>query len=156
MPKKNNPFKPTHPVYTGVFAGRTYETNRIETVLLETKDGNPTNLLIIGERGIGKTSLLLLSRYLASGEISINEGNLDFMTIFVSLDKRTTVEALARKISTALERQLRSSKIAIQFLKDAWSFIQRLEITGTKINPVSPPTSEAELFESFTYSIVEV
>ena len=124
MPAKNNPFKPTQPVYRGMFAGRMNEINRIETVLVETKEGSPTNLMIVGERGIGKTSLLLFLRFLAEGHISIDGGKYDFMTILVSLDKRTCVAELARKIKTALERQLRSSGNAIQFLKDAWSFIR--------------------------------
>jgi Cdc6-like AAA superfamily ATPase len=78
MPSKNNPFKPTQPVYSGMFAGRVDEIRRIETVLFETKDCNPTNLLIVGERGIGKTSLLLFSRYLAIGAIPFNEGKFNF------------------------------------------------------------------------------
>ena len=104
MPQLNNPFKPTQPVYSGVFAGRIDEITRIETVLLETKNKNPTNLLIIGERGIGKTSLLLLSRLLAAGSVQFNtqEGDLDFLTIFITLNKRMTIAQLARSMNTAM------------------------------------------------------
>ena len=107
MPSKNNPFKPTQPVFTGIFAGRISEINRIEAVLCETRNGNPTNLLIVGERGIGKTSLLLLTRYFAQGAIPCDGEKLDFLTIFVSLDKRTSVGELARKMNVAMERGLR-------------------------------------------------
>jgi hypothetical protein len=156
MPKINNPFKPTQPVYRGMFAGRVNEIDRIETILLETRNGNPTNLLIIGERGIGKTSLLLFTKYLAEGGISINDGHLDFMTIFVSLDKRTSVGVLAQKMKTATVRQFRDSKDAFQVLKDVWSFIQRIEVCGTKIRDKSTYVAgEAEIFENFTYSIVD-
>jgi len=44
-----------------MFAGRFNEIRRIEKVLLETKEGNPSYLLIVGERGIGKTSLMLFA-----------------------------------------------------------------------------------------------
>jgi Cdc6-like AAA superfamily ATPase len=106
MPAVNNPFKPTLPVYKGMFAGRTTEIKRIETVLSETKNQNPTNLLIVGERGIGKTSLIFFAKHLA-------EGKSNFMSILLSLDRRTTVGVLARKISTSIERQLRQSEQAI-------------------------------------------
>lgn len=155
MPGMNNPFKPTQPVFHTMFAGRINEINRIETILLDTRGGNPINLLIVGERGIGKTSLLLLSRYLAKGEIPINDSNLNFLTIFVSLDKRTSVAALARKMKMAVERELRSSKDAIQILRDIWGFVQRLEIGGAKLRAGATLASEAELFENFTYSIVD-
>lgn len=155
MPKKHNPFKPTRPVYRGMFAGRVNEINRIETILHETKEGNPTNLLIIGERGIGKTSLLLLLRCLAMGEIHINKDDFDFMTVFVSLDKRTSVGELARKMNKAMERELRSAKNGIQFLRDVWSFIQKIEVGGTKINAASNVVGEAEVFDNLTYSIVD-
>jgi hypothetical protein len=155
MPKVNNPFQPTQPVYRGMFAGRTHEINRIETILQETKQGNPTNLLIIGERGIGKTSLLLLSRCLASGEIHSNYGKLNFMTVVISVDKRTCVANLASKINVALQRELGDSEKTIQFLRKAWAFIQRIEISGTKIGGPLSAQNEPELFDSFTYSIVD-
>lgn len=65
-----NPFKPTKPVYSGVFAGRYNELCRIDKALRETRAGNPTNLLFVGERGIGKTSLLLYARFISNGGIS--------------------------------------------------------------------------------------
>jgi len=155
VPKKNNPFKPTQPIYRGVFAGRIKEIDRIETILRETRDGNPTNLLVVGERGIGKTSLLLLTRYLATGDITLGQEGLAFLTVFVSLDKRTGVGDLARKIKTDMERQLRKSRDAAQFLKDAWGFLQRIEIASTKIGPIHTPLTEAELFDGFAYSMVD-
>jgi len=155
MPSKNNPFKPTQPVFSGMFAGRINEIKRIETILCETKENNPTNLLVVGERGIGKTSLLLLARFLAQGAIPCDGEKLDFLTIFISLDRRTFVGELARKMNAAMERGLRESQGAIQFLREAWSFIQRLEVSGIKLGPKSPATNEAEVFEKFTYSIVD-
>jgi len=81
MPARNNPFKPTKPSSGSNFAGRISEISRIRTVLDETKNGNPTNLLVVGERGIGKTSLLLVSKDLATGEINLSEDPFDFLTI---------------------------------------------------------------------------
>ena len=63
MANKFNPFKPNHPIYSGLFAGRYNEIKKIDNALFQTSFDNPTNLLLLGERGIGKTSLLLLSKY---------------------------------------------------------------------------------------------
>ena len=57
-----NPFRPGSIVDPEYFVGRDDEIRRFKTYLKNTKDGNPHNLTILGERGIGKTSLL---RYLA-------------------------------------------------------------------------------------------
>ena len=155
MPKDNNPFKPTSPVYRGVFSGRLTEIERIETVMVETKNSNPTNLLIIGERGIGKTSLLLLSKFYASGDILIDDIKLNFLPVLVSLDKRTTIPDLARKIKTSIERSMRSSKNALQYMKDIWGFLQNIEICSSKLGIKRTGLSESELFDNFTFSIID-
>lgn len=56
--KKYNPFKPNAPIPPGLFSGRVEELNRIEQILHQLEDGNISNLLVIGERGIGKSSLI--------------------------------------------------------------------------------------------------
>lgn len=155
MPSKNNPFKPTQPIFRDMFTGRINEINRIESVLLETKDGNPTNLLIIGERGIGKTSLLLLSKFLASSNIPIDDDVLNFMTLFISIDRRTNINQFAIKMNRELKRQLRNHDKAIQFTKDIWQFVQRIEIGGSKIGPQFGEMNEAEVFENFMYSMID-
>jgi Cdc6-like AAA superfamily ATPase len=63
MARKFNPFRPNYPVYRGMFAGRWNEIMRIDKILFQTKNCNPTNIMIIGERGIGKTSLMLFTRF---------------------------------------------------------------------------------------------
>ena len=59
---KINPFKPNYPVQPGMFIGRIKEVERLESQLFQTKAGQPTNFLITGERGIGKSSLLLYKK----------------------------------------------------------------------------------------------
>jgi hypothetical protein len=132
MAKKINPFRPASPVFRGVFAGRTHEIKCIEKALVETRDGNPKNLLIVGERGVGKTSLLLYFNYLAKGELSIE--NL--------------------QINNLLERELRTTGSTSQKLKDIWAFMQRLEIAGSKIAP-RQALSDAEIYDNLICSIAD-
>ncbi len=87
MAYKYNPFKPNHPIYSGLFAGRVKEIHRIDDSLYHTSFENPTNLLFIGERGIGKTSLLLLAKYFANGNIVWEEKKHNFLTLQLSLNQ---------------------------------------------------------------------
>ena len=75
MTYRHNPFKPNNPVYTGMFAGRMSEIARTDEILFQTANDNPTHILFIGERGIGKTSLLLVANYFAKGELTWKQPN---------------------------------------------------------------------------------
>lgn len=155
MPTLNNPFTPNRPIYSGAFAGRSKEIIRINSVFEETRTGNPTNLLIVGERGIGKTSLLLLAKFLSCGDIDWDGVKYDFLPIYLTLDARRSIAHLATTINSLLERALRNLKATPQVLKDIWQFVQRIEVAGTKITPLHKDISEAEVFERFVYSLVD-
>ncbi len=156
MPQRNNPFKPNSPVHPGMLSGRHKEIKLIENALLNTKDSNPSNILIIGERGIGKTSLILLAYYLAKGDIPIrNEDRLNFLTLYLSLDKRTGIIEFAKKLMRSIERELRKSQELLQTLKDIWQFIQRWEVAGVKIAEKKDPSTESEYIENLIYSLVD-
>lgn len=61
MEPKYNPFQPNKLVVPGMFIGRVDEIRQIKKALVQAKHGNPVHLLIQGERGIGKSSLLLFA-----------------------------------------------------------------------------------------------
>ncbi len=54
---KVNPFQPDAPVRTSVFTGRSAEIAQIRDTIVGTLRGQAAHVLVIGERGIGKTSL---------------------------------------------------------------------------------------------------
>ena len=68
--KRINPFKPNSPVPTAMFAGRYDEIKELETGLFQTQKGYSSNFLITGERGIGKSSLMMLLKYVADGNFT--------------------------------------------------------------------------------------
>jgi Cdc6-like AAA superfamily ATPase len=55
---KINPFAPNSPVHSGMFVGRVAELVKLESCLVQTRAGSPSNFMLTGERGIGKSSLL--------------------------------------------------------------------------------------------------
>jgi predicted GTPase len=86
MPKIN-PFRPNSPVNPGMFVGRLNESDKLENHLLQTLAGRPVNFLLTGERGIGKTSLLIYLKEIATGAISVQERNLSFLVIETDIDE---------------------------------------------------------------------
>ena len=59
MPAKFNPFQPNKMVVPGMFTGRIEEMHTIEQCLFQAKHGNPQHFLVEGERGIGKSSVVV-------------------------------------------------------------------------------------------------
>ena len=64
-----NPFQPGSPVPPGIFAGRYQQLNEISTCIYQTANFNPQNILITGERGIGKTSIAMVTKAIAEKQI---------------------------------------------------------------------------------------
>jgi ABC-type methionine transport system ATPase subunit len=97
-----NPFRPGNPVAPGMFVGRIKEIESLESALIQTKACQPVNFMLIGERGIGKTSLLNILRYVAQGEIEVDGEKLNFLVIDTDIDQNTTQIGLIKKIELAL------------------------------------------------------
>ncbi len=125
---KINPFNPNSPVNPGMFVGRMDELESMERALVQTRNDSPCHFMITGERGIGKSSLLLYIRYLATGDIPFNGDKFKFLVIDLDIDINTTQIGLISRIQTSLERSLGNSERAKKFFVDAWDFIQRIKV----------------------------
>ncbi|MBD3339408.1 MAG: AAA family ATPase [Candidatus Lokiarchaeota archaeon] len=155
MKYKYNPFKPNSPVFKGMFVGREYEIERTDEILFHTKYGNPTNILIIGERGIGKSSLLLVANYFSKGDLNLSDNIHNFLTVQISLNKDMTLPDFAKKLKNVIERELRRLNKGLSFIKKTWSFIQRIEIAGSGLKQSSNTDNGIEIFDNLIYSIVD-
>lgn len=154
MSNKYNPFKPNNPIYSGLFAGRLDEIKKIDDALYQTSFGNPTNLLFIGERGIGKTSLLLLTKFFAQGDIVFEEKKHNYLTLQMNLNSDLNQLSFILKFKNVLQREIHKIYKTKKLIDDVWGFVKRLEVTGCKIN--ANDTSEVQLIiDDFVYSIVE-
>ncbi len=154
MPKIN-PFNPNYPVNPGMFVGRLNEILRLESYLFQTRSGQPSNFLITGERGIGKSSIMNYLGFVARGEIPVNENEFNFLVIDTDIDQNTTQLGLVKKIELGLEKELGNSEKARKFLSDTWSFLQRLEVSGFRISPADGSKPDETLLERFAYSLAE-
>lgn len=156
MPKKFNPFTPNSPVYTGMFAGRVKELERIDTLLFQTKNGNPSHILILGERGIGKTSLLLVTSHFGKGTLTWEQDKYNFLTVHLQLQPTTKLIDLAKRLSTQVERALSHNEKALAFLKSSWGFLTRIQTGVASLRPQQQlQQTQEELLNDTIYSIVD-
>ncbi|MEK6864730.1 MAG: AAA family ATPase [Nanoarchaeota archaeon] len=118
-----NPFNPQQPARPDFFIGREPEITAFEKFLRQTISGSPMNMSITGNRGIGKTSLLIKLEESAKKEkclairLSNYEGNVSGIIDFSEfLSSNIEMEILSKR---PLERGLKSAAGWIASLKPA-------------------------------------
>lgn len=153
---KVNPFQPNARVSSEMFAGRISEIKALENGLYQTKNSRPSHFLITGERGIGKSSLLLLIRLIATGAVeSINYDSFNFIQVNVLIFKNATLMTLIKLIDRGLKRELGKIEKIRNFLDVTWGFVQRLKIMDSGIES-SQANNELDLIvDDFSHSLAE-
>lgn len=151
---KINPFSPNSPTGPGMFAGRIKEIEAIEQILLQTRANKGHGFLLLGQRGIGKTSLLNLVKFQAKGSIDAKGENLNFLVIEIDITKETTLYTIIKKIELALKRQLAKSEPTRKLFSEIWKFLGKVEVAGVKINTSTDYDKEL-FFEEFSYSLAD-
>lgn len=153
--EKINPFKPNSPTQPGMLVGRYDEIKKIDSALIQTRSDRTQSFLLLGERGIGKTSLMNLVKFLANGEIPFDntrEHKHNFLVIETDITKETTQIALIKKIELALQRKLAQTEKTRAIFKGIWNFISKIEAAGIKLHSEKDIDKEI-FFEEFSYSM---
>ena len=152
---KVNPFQPNSPAPTGMFAGRIKEITALGKGLHQTKNGHGSNFLITGERGIGKSSLMMILKHFAKGEISTDYGEFNFITINTVISDRTNIVTLMRLIERSLRREIGKIESVRTFLSDTWSFVQRIKVMDSGIDKKESNDEIDLIIDDFAYSLAE-
>lgn len=136
--KKVSPFRllppPVH------FIGREKEKRLFEKILRDAIGNNPSNIAIIGDRGIGKTALLDEYRKMAGKEkvpvisITLHEGV-------------TTLSYLSLLIIRALEREITKVRAKQKMKKKALETLQRITIKYKDLEMFLKPAEVPEHLE---------
>ena len=135
MAKKRivDPFFPNRPVEDpDRFEARGKEVEEVVDCLFQSANGNPTHTIITGERGIGKSSLLLQAFYLAKGnnllaekfDIDIGFQEFNFITTWVDAGSDQSLENLLQNIFKNLQSSLKNIISGWQIEFDLGGFIQ--------------------------------
>jgi hypothetical protein len=151
-----NPFRPGSVVGPGMFSGRGQELLTLERVLFQTRNGNPQHFLLRGERGIGKSSLLLFLQLLARGKFLSNSGyEFKFLVVNIELDPTSTFLSIIQKLAGELKRVVASQQQMKEMAKKVWDFITGWEIMGVKYQSPDggPDFGPNELLEDLTSAI---
>lgn len=148
-----NPFQPNSPVFPSMFVGRLRELERLEYHLLQTRAGNPAGFMILGERGIGKSSLLQYLQYVAQGSIPIQGQSLRFLVINTDIDQNVTQMGLVRKIELGLRHAIQNSDKALGALQKLWAFLRLVEVAGSSIRDSRESNPTETAIEEAAYSL---
>jgi len=150
MPDKYNPFRPDKIMPPGMFAGRLDEINYINGCLRQGRFGNPKHFMLIGERGIGKSSLILLTKFLAEGNIHLTDQKNDYkyLVISVALRREDSFLNIIARISRQLKKECDQRHDAFgNLVFKALEIVSRFEAAGVKYNH-APRAVEEEAFAS--------
>ena len=151
---KFNPFRPGSLVSPGMFAGRHLELKTLERVLFQTKNRNPLHFLIRGERGIGKSSLLLVLKYLAQGDIpSPNNNKYKFLVVNIQLESDSSYAGIIKRVGAELQREMSRHDRAKELAKRAWDFLKKWEILGVKYDSEIRDLEPNELLDDLASTI---
>lgn len=143
-----SPFTPSRPINDpNNFYGRKSQVDSVVDVLFQTVNNNPLHSIITGDRGIGKSSLLLQAKKIAEGDIAlIDKLDIDMGGIkkfnYVTVWHDTVENQTAGELAGSLLRSLKSdwtellNKVEINL--DIFGFLQ----VGKKENEESVTISD--------------
>ena len=153
---RTNPFRPNSPTNPGMFIGRLSELQRLESALAQTCTDEPAHFMVTGERGIGKTSLLLYLNYVATGQIPVDGCSFNFLVLNLDVDQMTTQSGFVRRIQTHLDNELGKTEPARKFMKDAWAIIQRVKVMDSGLEARADVNCDELMMDQFALSLSKV
>jgi len=130
---KFNPFQPGSVVAPGMFTGRAEEIQSIEQCLFQTKHGNPQSFFVTGERGIGKSSLLVyINSVLSQGVPGLHGVAFNFLTVPINCSGCGSPIDLIQRIARGLKNCLLQHRDRKEQASSLWNLITNWEIMGSK------------------------
>ena len=135
MALRYNPFQPNKIIAPGMFVGRVEEIHAIEQCLFQTKFENPQHFLIEGERGIGKSSLLVLVDQFATGEIDAPRGGkFNFLSLGIDMAGVKSEGDIIRSIARRLRQEMSRRDQLKTTARGVWDFVSKWEVAGVRFH----------------------
>lgn len=120
--EKRIPYSAEHPVAPENFAGRAEQIKEFERFLDSTIDENSKNVAVLGEWGIGKTSLLRMFKHIAEQNnctgtiIELGEATDSFLTLFETITQNLAKDSQTKKgLSTKAKDFLSGLSLSVSY-----------------------------------------
>lgn len=151
---KVNPFMPDSPVSTELFVGRALEIEQTKRALYQAIHDRAENLLFVGDRGIGKSSLASYAEDIArNADIIFDLPHIRFLSAFVSAGSCRDLDELCVSVIDRMYRKIREASDPLsRAVSDLLSKVGGLSVNllGLKLALSAGPTYEAVIAPKFT------
>lgn len=132
--KEDSPFTPGSPVPVELFVGRVEPIKEILRYVERSATGRQENIFLVGERGIGKSSLVAFLRHLLKEK---------FLTVYVSSGGVTDLKELIRRIFEQTLKEANAEKTLKEKLLKVSKYVKQVDLFGISL-AFRPPEEELE------------
>lgn len=140
--KENSPFVPGSPVPVELFVGRSKQIEQLIQYSKQSLSGKQENVFLVGDRGIGKSSLASFLRYY----VTTDE---DMLGIHVFLGRVSTLEEMVRHIFEQILKEAKGQKWFKDITKFFGKYIKEIGLFGISVSFVPPEEDLKELVRNF-------
>lgn len=146
---KESPFYPGKPVPIEYFTARISEIERLERSIKQTLSGRNENIFIMGERGIGKSSLAAFIHYIAEKEY-------DFIGTHCYLGGARDLNEMVRLIFQRLFQEVKEKSI-FEKLKNIFDdYIKEVKLFGMGVEFTKNPSKLHTILDNFLPTIRKI
>ena len=142
MNKLNSPFTPGNPVPVELFVGREEQIKEVLRYVKQTLSGRQQNVFLIGDRGIGKSSLASFLRHYVNTKF-------DILCIHAFLGSVSTLKEMVHRIFEQLLKETRSYKWYENIKVFFGKYIREVGLFGISVSFNPPEEDLKELVNKF-------
>ncbi len=140
--KENSPFTPGSPVPFELFVGRTKQIEELIRYVSQIPSGKQENVFLVGDRGIGKSSLASFVRYYIATQMNI-------LGIHVFLGRVNSLEEMVRHVFDQILKEIKGEAWFQDAAKFFGKHIKEIGLFGISVTFTPPEQELRELVKQF-------
>ncbi|RMD94491.1 MAG: hypothetical protein D6813_02130, partial [Calditrichaeota bacterium] len=140
--KENSPFTPGSPVPVELFVGRSEHIKEILRYASQAANGKQENVFLVGDRGIGKSSLASFIRFYVNTHMNM-------LGLQVFLGRVTTLEEMVHHIFEHLLKETKGQAWFDDIAKFFGKYIKEIGLFGISVSFNPPEQDLKELVRKF-------
>jgi energy-coupling factor transporter ATP-binding protein EcfA2 len=139
---KSSPFTPGNPVPVELFVGRAEQIKEILRYISQITSGRQENLFLVGDRGIGKSSLASFLRYYVNTQT-------DIFGVHIFLGGASTLEEMVHHIFEQILKETKGQPWYTNIKKFFGEYIREIGLFGISVSFNPPEQDLRELVRKF-------